>query len=621
MTDRTKTNEVDCIVIGGGHAGIEAAHAAARIGAKTALITIDKSKIGAMSCNPAIGGLAKGQIVREVDALGGLMGLATDATGIQFRMLNRSKGQAVQSPRAQADKYKYQQFMISALEQTPNLTIVEQMATAIIVGNGRVAGVKCKDGWVCSTKTVIVATGTFLRGLMHIGPESFEGGRRGEPASDELSACLERLGLVVKRLKTGTPARLDAQTIDYEKLEVQQGDKEPAPFSFMNDSINRPQIPCWITYTNEKIHKIIRDNLDRAPLYTGQIKSTGPRYCPSIETKIIRFADRTRHQIFLEPEEREQKVIYCNGISTSLPKDVQDEMIKNLPGCEKAKIVHYGYAIEYDYCPPVQLKSNLETKKVAGLFLAGQINGTSGYEEAAGQGIMAGINAARLVRGDEPIVLSRDQAYIGVMIDDLLTKGLGVEGAGIADEPYRMFTSRAEFRLSLRSDNADRRLTAIGKSVGLVDGKRWDRFRNKLSGIEQLKEYLKASSGDGATLWELLRRPGNTVSQTLPDDVFVKKCGFSKEVIEAVIVDAKYEGYLAKQERLAAGLQGLDEKQIPADLDYGRITHLRPEAKEKLSLFRPQTLGQASRISGITPADVTVIQVHLKKYYESAKRL
>jgi tRNA uridine 5-carboxymethylaminomethyl modification enzyme len=611
------TNDFDCVVIGAGHAGIEAAHAAARIGAKTALVTIDKSKIAAMSCNPAIGGLAKGQIVREVDALGGLMGLATDATGIQFRMLNRSKGPAVQSPRAQADKYRYQRFMINTLEQTSNLTIVEQMVNDIVVEDNRVVGVRCKDDWVCKAKVVIVATGTFLRGLMHIGSEQFAGGRRGEPASNELSTCLERLGLVVRRLKTGTPARLDAGTIDYEKLEVQQGDKIPAPFSFMNDKIDRPQIPCWITYTNEKIHKVIRDNLGRAPLYTGQIKSTGPRYCPSIETKIVRFADKDRHQIFLEPEEEEQRVIYCNGISTSLPKDVQDEMIKNLPGCEKARIVHYGYAIEYDYCPPVQLKSNLETKKISGLFLAGQINGTSGYEEAAGQGIIAGINAARFVQGAEPIVLGRDQAYIGVMIDDLLTKGLGVEGAGIADEPYRMFTSRAEFRLCLRSDNADRRLTSIGKSVGLVNGKRWDKFRKKTGDIERLKEYLKTNSGDGISLWEQLRRPGNSLSQTLYEDSFVKDNSFGKDAVEAVIIDAKYEGYLAKQERLAAGLQTLDKKDIPADLDYRDITHLRPEAKEKLSIFHPQTLGQASRISGITPADITVILVHLKKYFEN----
>ncbi|MGA2679043.1 MAG: tRNA uridine-5-carboxymethylaminomethyl(34) synthesis enzyme MnmG [Sedimentisphaerales bacterium] len=612
-------NNFDCVVIGAGHAGIEAAHAAARISAKTALITIDKNQIGAMSCNPAIGGLAKGQIVREVDALGGLMGLATDATGIQFRMLNRSKGPAVQSPRAQADKYKYQQFMISALEQTPNLTIVEQMAIEIIAENSRVVGVRGKDGWVCDAKTVIVATGTFLRGLMHIGQESFEGGRRGEPASDDLSGCLERLGLVVKRLKTGTPPRLDASTIDYGKLEAQQGDKEPAPFSFMNDRIDRPQIPCWITYTNEKIHKLIRDNLDRAPLYTGQIKSTGPRYCPSIETKIIRFAERERHQVFLEPEELEQKVIYCNGISTSLPKDVQDEIIRNLPGCENTGIVHYGYAIEYDYCPPVQLKSNLETKKIAGLFLAGQINGTSGYEEAAGQGIIAGINATKFLQGTEPIVLGRDQAYIGVMIDDLLTKGLGIEGVGIPDEPYRMFTSRAEYRLSLRSDNADRRLTEIGRAAELVDNKRWERFQKKLTDIERLKEYLTKNKRDGIVLWEQLRRPNSPLAPSLAEMPEIKDAGFSREVIDAAVIDAKYEGYLVKQERLAAGLQTWDKKQIPADLDYSAVTHLRPEAKEKLTLFRPQTLGQAGRISGITPADVTVIQIHLKKYYQEIR--
>jgi tRNA uridine 5-carboxymethylaminomethyl modification enzyme len=616
MFNRTRTNDFDCVVIGAGHAGIEASHAAARIGAKTALITIDKNKIAAMSCNPAIGGLAKGQVVREVDALGGLMGLATDATGIQFRMLNRSKGPAVQSPRAQADKYRYQRFMTNVLEQTPNLTSIEQLVTNIIVEDGRVVGVRGKDGWVCNTKAVIVATGTFLRGLMHIGSEQFEGGRRGEPSADELSACLERLGLIVKRLKTGTPPRLDAGTIDYEKLEVQQGDKEPAPFSFMNGKIDRPQIPCWITYTDEKIHKLIRDNLDRAPLYTGQIKSTGPRYCPSIETKVVRFADKTRHQIFLEPEEQEQRVIYCNGISTSMPKDVQDEMIKHLPGCENARILHYGYAIEYDYCPPIQLKNNLETKKVAGLFMAGQINGTSGYEEAAGQGIIAGINAARFLQGAEPIVLGRDQAYIGVMIDDLLTKGLGVEGVGIVDEPYRMFTSRAEYRLSLRSDNADRRLTAIGKSAGLVDGRRWEKFQNKLSDIERLKEYLMKTRQDGVSLWQQLRRPNSPLAETLHNDLRVKEAGFSKEVIDSVVIDARYEGYLTKQNRLAAQLNSLDGKKIPSDLDYRIIVHLRMEAKEKLSLFRPQTLGQAGRISGITPADITVILVHLKKYYD-----
>jgi len=614
MSQRTTTNAFDCVVIGAGHAGIEAAHAAAKIGAKTALITIDKTKIAAMSCNPAIGGLAKGQIAREVDALGGLMGLAADATGIQFRMLNRSKGPAVQSPRAQTDKYKYQQFMIAALEQTENLTIVEAVVTDILAENDKVQAVVCKDGSVYRTQTVVVAAGTFLRGLMHIGPDQFPGGRRGEPASNELSACLERLGLVVKRLKTGTPPRLDAATIDYDKLETQHGDKEPVPFSFMTDRIDRFQIPCWITYTNEKIHQVIRDNLDRAPLYTGQIKSTGPRYCPSIETKIVRFADKNRHQIFLEPEEEERKVIYCNGISTSLPKDVQDEIIRLMPGTENAGILHYGYAIEYDYCPPIQLKSNLETKKISGLFLAGQLNGTSGYEEAAGQGIIAGINAARKLQSAEPLVLRRDQAYIGVMIDDLLTKGLGIEGLGITDEPYRMFTSRAEYRLSLRSDNADRRLTQIGKSVGLVDDSRWEKLQIKLLHIEKLKHYLTNTRSRGLSLWQQIQQPDNPLSHTLPDNPDVKKAGFDKIVLEAVIIDAKYDGYLAKQQRLVAGLQALDNKKIPAGLDYRSIAHLRAEAKEKLSTFKPETLGQAGRISGITPADLTVIQVHLKKH-------
>ncbi len=612
-------SDFDCIVVGAGHAGLEAAHAAARIGARTCLLTLSKATIAKMSCNPAIGGLAKGQIAREVDALGGLMGLATDATGIQFRLLNRSKGPAVQSPRAQTDKYKYQDFMRQRLEETPNLAIVEAMAAEVLTQNGQIHGVRCRGDLTLSAPTVILTTGTFLRGLMHIGAEQFPGGRLGEPAANELSQSLERLGLELKRLKTGTPVRLDATTVDLDKLEIQYGDPEPVPFSFLTERIDRPQTPCWITYTNERVHQLIRDNLSRAPLYTGQIKSVGPRYCPSIETKIVRFADKDRHQVFLEPEDEARTTIYCNGISTSLPRDVQEQMLRLMPGTEHARIVHYAYAIEYDYCPPVQLRPSLETKKIAGLFLAGQINGTSGYEEAAGQGIIAGINAARKLQGREPLVLGRDQAYIGVLIDDLLTKGI--------DEPYRMFTSRAEYRLTLRSDNADRRLTPVGCSVGLVDQNRNEVFRRKLDAIAALTQHLRSTRREGISLWELLRRPetliadfGLRVSDPMIDaspESAIRSpqsaIAWPRDILEAVVVDAKYEGYLVKQERLVALQRSLDSKRIPPDLDYASIKHLRAEAKEKLATFQPTTLGHASRIAGITPADITVLQVCLKK--------
>ncbi|RKY21803.1 MAG: tRNA uridine-5-carboxymethylaminomethyl(34) synthesis enzyme MnmG [Planctomycetota bacterium] len=607
MFNKTKTSEFDCIVIGAGHAGIEAAYAAAKIGAKTALITISKNTIAQMSCNPAIGGLAKGQIVREIDALGGLMGLAIDATGIQFRILNRSKGPAVHAPRAQADKYKYSDWMRQTLEQTDNLTIIEAMATEIITEDNKVRAVGCEDGSVYHTQTIIVTPGTFLGGMLWIGSEKWAGGRTGEPPSTKLSQSLKQTGLQLGRMSTDTTPRLDATTCDLDKLQIQPGDEPPIPFSFMTEKINRPQAPCWLTYTNEKIHKLLRDNLHRAPLSSGQIEGVVPRYCPSIEDKVTRFADKKQHRIFLEPEEESIKTIYCNGIFTSMPRDVQQQMLKLLPGTENARIIHYGYAIEYDYCPPIQLKNSLETKMVSGLFMAGQINGTSGYEEAAGQGIIAGINAARKVQNSEPLVLGRDQAYIGVLIDDLLTKG--------TDEPYRMFTSRAEYRLLLRSDNADRRLTQIGRTVGLVGQQRWEKFQNKLKSIDKLKSYLMNTRSDGSSLWEHLHRPGSPLAESLPENSYVQNAGFDSNVLQAVIIDAKYDGYLAKQQRLVASFKTLENKKIPPELDYNSILHLRSEAKEKLSLFQPGTLAQASRISGITPADITVLQIHLKKYF------
>ena len=601
--------EYDCIIVGAGHAGAEAGHAAAKMGARTLVITINKDTIAKMSCNPAIGGLAKGQIAREVDALGGLMGQAIDATGIQFRLLNRSKGPAVQSPRAQADKYKYKDYIRKRLEETENLTIAEAMATEVLTDGKKVCGVRCKDGKEYKGKTVIITAGTFLRGLMHMGTDQWEGGRLGDPASNKLSDSLKNLGLKLGRLKTGTPARLDAKTVDYDKLETQSGDDEPKPFSFLNKTIDRKQLPCWITYTNEAIHKLLRDNLDRAPLYTGQIKSVGPRYCPSIEGKIVRFADKSRHQVFLEPEDEAQTTIYCNGISNSMPKDVQDEMLKLLPGAENARVVHYAYAIEYDYSPAVQLKINLESKIVDGLFLAGQVNGTSGYEEAAGQGIIAGINAVQKIRGAEPVVIGRDEGYIGVLIDDLLTKYI--------DEPYRMFTSRAEYRLSLRSDNADRRLTQIGRSVGLVDDNRWDLFKNKVSAIEKLSAYLKETRIEGKTIWHKLKRPGSGLAEELLGIEQIKQMGLPYDVLEAAAIDAKYEGYLVKQNKQIEAFRNLENIRLGEDIDYGKIDHLRNEAREKFAFFKPFTLGQASRIGGITPADITVVRIYLKKRSEA----
>ena len=598
-------NQFDCIVIGGGHAGIEASHAAAKLGARTLLITITRDSIGKMSCNPAIGGLGKGQLTREIDALGGLMARAIDATGIQFRLLNRSKGPAVQSPRAQADKYQYKNFVRQELECTRNLSIVQAIASEIVVKDNQVYAVRCLDGQEYKAPTAVLTAGTFLRGIMHIGQDQIEGGRRGEPASNELSDSLKKLGLTVERLKTGTPVRIDAKTVDFSQTERQDGDVDPMPFSFMTDRIDREQVPCWITYTNEKVHKLLMDNLERAPLYSGQINSTGPRYCPSIETKIMRFQDKEKHQIFLEPEDCSQATIYPNGISTSVPKDVQKRMLELIPGTQNARIIHYAYAIEYDYCPATQLKINLESSKISGLFMAGQVNGTSGYEEAAAQGIIAGINAVLKLKNKDPLVLRRDQAYIGVLVDDLLTKEIV--------EPYRMFTSRAEYRLMLRTDNADRRLTEIGRELGIVDDSRWNRYSEKLEQINRISTYLQNTRMIGASLWDGMKKPGHPLYDDILNDPFIASLNPRKDVIEAVTIEAKYDGYLQKQEKMINSFRSLENAKLPESIDYSQIPHLRAEARERLSAVKPYTIGQAGRIGGITPADLTVLQIYLKK--------
>jgi tRNA uridine 5-carboxymethylaminomethyl modification enzyme len=605
-------NEYQVIVIGGGHAGAEAAWAASRLGAPTALITLDPLRIGQMSCNPAIGGLAKGQMVREIDALGGLMGIATDNTGIQFRMLNRSKGPAVWGPRAQADKYKYAAEVQRLLQTCPHLDILPGEVAEILTEGGAIRGVVLASGTRLSCRAVIVTTGTFLRALMHTGERQTEGGRVGEAAAKGLSGCLTRLGLELGRLKTGTPPRLKHETIDYSKFEPQPGDDEPAPFSYLNEygESKTPWLPplrqihCHLGATNPAIHDLIRANLHRAPMYSGQIQSTGPRYCPSIEDKVVRFADKTSHHIFLEPEGLDTDEVYCNGISTSLPADVQEQIIGLIPGLENARILRHGYAVEYDMVWPTQIRSTLETKAVGGLFLAGQINGTSGYEEAAAQGLIAGINAAHYASDrDAGFVLRRDQAYIGVLIDDLVTKP--------PTEPYRMFTSRAEHRLHLRSDNADERLTPIGREIGLVDEDRWARFAARREAVELGLDLLRQSRMDGALASDWLRRPDNTwdsLAQRLPAAEPIPP-----DVARLIEIRVKYEGYIARQDRQIERFAKLETKLIPANIDYRAVTGLRNEARQKLSTFNPRSLGQALRISGITPADVTLLAVHLDR--------
>lgn len=627
----------DVIVVGAGHAGCEAALAASRMGARTLLATMNLFTVAQMSCNPAIGGLAKGHLVREIDALGGEMGLAADDTGIQFRMLNRSKGPAVWSPRCQSDRVQYSLRMRRALEEQENLYLKQLYVTGVVVKGNRVVGVRTHTGAVIEAKAVILTAGTFLNGRIFIGLQSFPAGRAGEFPASGLTECLRELGFESGRLKTGTPPRVDGSTLDYTVMTRQDGDPEPTPFSFWHDRLEVEQVPCWLTYTRQETHEILRSGLDRSPLYTGLIKGVGPRYCPSIEDKIVRFAEKDRHQIFVEPEGRNTTEVYVNGFATSLPEDVQIRALRTIPGFKKAEVTRLGYAIEYDFFPPTQLKPTLETKRIEGLYSAGQINGTSGYEEAAAQGIVAGINAVLKIRGEGELVLDRSQAYIGVLIDDLVTKG--------TQEPYRMFTSRAEYRLLLRQDNADLRLSEIGYSVGLLPRERYAYVAEKKRRLTETLDWLRRTKvepeevrpllerlgtsvpSEKVSLYQLLRRP-EVELEALSDlevarrhPLFLRREDrLWREVAQQVEIEAKYEGFVQRQLAQVERMKRLEDKLLPADVDYWQLHGLSMEGREKLSKIRPRSIGQASRITGVSPSDVAMLLVYLEKGFPVGRR-